>query len=429
MQKSKQSKTKKTLSEEKPKVGVEIGATGTNIFSGMITEEYLSELSGTRAMKVYDEMRKSDATVKSALLAIQLPIRRAQWFITPASEDEKDKEVAEFIKKALFDYMTITWDDFLRQALLSTTYGVMIFEKVFEIKNINGRTWICWRKFAPRLPKSVIAWQQTDGTDGITQSTQSGTNVSIPIEKLVVFVNEKEGDNWWGISSLRAAYKHWYMKKNLEVIDAILHERQGLGVPFVKLPPSASQEDKNTAQTILENMRAHDQGFLIEPDGITVEFKDMKAGTVKDAARAIDYHDRLITKAVLAQFLNLGSGASGSYALSQDHSALFLQSIEAIANGIADVINKYAIQELVDLNFNGITSYPKLDFAGISRTDVDSLSVAYQRLTQSGGIKAIEADDTYLRKIMGLPEKTEDDTEEETTDEITEARARFRLSP
>lgn len=416
-------KKKKITTAEKNKTkGTEIGRSGTNIFSGMISEEYLGELSGTRAMKVFDEMRKSDATVKASLLAIQLPIRRAQWFVTPGGDDDKAKEIAEHVEKSLFQYMSITWDDFIRQSLLSTAYGTMVFEKVFDFKTVNGKSMICWSKFAPRLPKSITAWEQSDGSDGIQQTTNDGGSVSIPIEKLLIFVQEKEGDNWWGISCLRAAYKHWYMKKNLEVIDAIAHERQGLGVPFVKLPNGATDADKSQAETILGNMRAHDGGYLLEPENMSVEFKDMHAGTTKDAARAIDYHDRQITKAVLAQFLSLGSGASGSYALSQDHSALFLQSIEAIATNICDVINKYAIPQLVDLNFDGVTDYPQLDFAGISRTDIDKLSTSYQRLTQSGGIKPIEADDAYLRKVLGLPDNDEDKTEtqDETIDETTE---------
>lgn len=421
---SKKTTTKKTAAETKNKSGTELGRTGTNIFSGMINEEYLGELSGTRAMKVYDEMRKSDATVKAALLAIQLPIRRAQWFITPGTDDDQGKEIAEFVDKALFQYQSITWDDILRQALLSTAYGVMVFEKVFEIKTIGSKQVVCWKKFAPRLPKSIIAWQMENGDDGIQQQTIDGSNVSIPIEKLLIFVQEKEGDNWWGISALRAAYKAWYMKKNLEVIDAIAHERQGLGVPFVKLPPSASDQDKTQATTILSNMRAHDGGYLLEPDNMSVEFKDMHSGTTKDAARAIDYHDRQIVKAVLAQFLSLGSGPSGSYGLSQDHSTLFLQSIEAIANNICDVINKYAIEQLVNLNFDGVQEYPKLEYSGISRKDVEGLSTAYQRLMQSGGLKKNDADDGYLRKVLGLPDnetaptETEDETVEETTADL-----------
>ena len=413
---------KKTAAESKTPAkgqkGVEIGRSGTNIFSGIISEEYLAELSGTRAMKVYDEMRRSDATVRAALTAVQLPIRRAQWFVNPASDEDADKEVADFVERALFDLMSITWDDFLRQALLNTTYGVMVFEKVFEAKEVDGATRVVWGKFAPRLPRSITAWQMSNGESGISQVTPEGGTAEIPMEKLLIFTNEKEGDNWWGVSMLRSAYKHWYIKSNLEKIDAIAHERQGLGLPFVKLGQSATAEDRQQAETILGNMRAHEQGYLVEPDSMAVEFKDMKASSTKDASRAIDYHDRLITKAVLAQFLNLGSGASGSYALSQDHSALFLQSLEAIANGIVDTINKYAIPQLVDLNFT-VKEYPKLDYSGISRTDVDGISTAYQRLVQSGGIKPIEEDEAYLRKTLGLPDKPKEENTEEPEDEAT----------
>ena len=402
---------KKVTAAETKTPGLEIGESGTNIFGGIITEEYNSKLSGATAMTVYDEMRKSDATVKAALNAVALPIRRAQWFVKEASEDERDIEIRDFVSAALFDYQSITWDDFLRQALLSTAYGVMPFEKVFAIREIDGVNRIVWQKFAPRLPKSILQWSIKSG-DGITQSSLTGSDVEIPIEKLLIFVNEKEGDNWWGISLLRAAYKHWYIKSNLETIDAMAHERQGLGVPYVKLPEGASNDDKTQAAKILKNMRAHDQGHLIEPSDLSVEFKDMHANSTKDAGRAIAYHNRQIVLSVLAQFLDLGSGATGSRALSEDHTNLFLQSIEAIANGIVDVINKFAIRQLVDLNFDNIENYPELDFTGVQRTDVEKLSVAYQRLTQSGGIKPTEQDERYLREVLGLPERTDEEAEE-----------------
>lgn len=411
--------TQKKAKENK-NIGVELGRSGTNIFSGIISEEYVSELSGSRAIKLYDEMRKGDATVKATLSAVQLPIRRANWFVTAASEDKGDKEIADFIEDALFEYHDLSWDDFIRQALLSTAYGVMVFEKVFGIREIRGKQMIVWEKLAPRLPSSITAWELKDKSLGIQQTTPDGNTAEIPFEKLLVFNNEKEGDNWWGTSLLRAAYKHWYIKTNIEKIDAMAHERQGLGVPFVTLPDNASEADLQQAETILSNMRAHEKGYLIERETMKVEFKDMHASGTKDPARTIDYHNRQITLAVLAQFIMLGSGASGSYALSKDHSELFLKSLEAVASNIVDVINKNAVKQLVDLNFNGVVDYPKLDFAGISRTDIESLSVAYQRLTQSKGINPIESDEVYLRKALGLPEKTEEDVKNQDNQETPE---------
>jgi len=44
----------------------------------------------------------------------------------------------------------------------------------------------------------------------------------------------------------------------------------------------------------------------------------------------INHHDRQISKAFLAQFLELGAQKSGSYALSQDQTRLFTLGLEYI---------------------------------------------------------------------------------------------------
>ena len=399
----------KTAADKKKATGAEIGRTGTSNFSGIIQSEYLGKLSGMNAMKTYDEMRRSDSTVDAGIQAVSLPIRRANWYVEPASEDKQDVEMADFIHDNLMEFMSITWDDFLRQALLNIVFGVSVFEKVFEIRNIDGKDMICWRKFAPRMATTIQRWELKSGEDGIVQNTNEGGEVEIPMEKLLVFCNDKEGDNWWGISKLRKAYKPWYIKSNLEKIDAIAHERQGLGLPSVKLDANASPEEIAKAVTVLQAMSAHEEGYLIQPANLNVEFMDMKASGTKDAARAIGYHDRQILKAFLAQFINLGSDASGSRALSEDQTTLFLQSIEAIADGIKDVINKYAVKQLIDMNWDGVSIYPKLQHSGIAREDIDKLSTTYQRLTQSGGIKAEPGDNAHWRKKLGLPEATEEE--------------------
>jgi len=398
-----------TRKEKIKKQSVELGASGTDIFAGIITEEYNAELSGVAGIKIFDKMRRSDGTVRAAMTVTQLPIRRASWIVKTASEDEKDIEVRDFVDRALFDEMSITWDDFLRQSLLMLPFGVMVFEKVFDIKEFNGKKYITWKKFAPRLPKSITAWETIGGKAGIQQLTSSGHSASIPMEKLLVFVNEIEGENWWGTSLLRAAYKHWYIKTNLERIDSVAHERQGLGVPAIEMPEGHTSEDVTQAKKILKNLRANEQGYLLETEKLKVEFKDMKANTTRDPHKSIAYHNREIVLSVLAQFLDLGSNNSGSRALSEDHTDLFLQSLEAIANNIKNVINKYAIKELVDLNFDNVEVYPELDYAGISRTDAEKLSTAYQRFAQSGGIKPTESDDQHIRGLLGLPERTDDD--------------------
>lgn len=407
----------KFAEKKKPRViasGVELGGSGTEIWDGIITEEYNADLRGQAGFKEYDKMRRNDATVKSAILSVTLPIRRAKWYVKPASESPEDIERADFIKWNLFEGLGTTYDDFLRQACLHLVFGNMVFEKVFNVRPWEGKEMVTWEKFGPRLPRTIQRWETKDGT-GIEQILQDGKQVIIPWEKLMVFVNEMEGDNWEGISILRAAYKHWYYKDKFYLIDAMAFERQGLGIPKAKLGEGASQEDTDKAKSILKNIRANHQQYIVEPHDVTLEFMDMKAQTTRDPATSIGHHNREITKSVLAQFLELGATDSGSRALSEDQSSLFLLSLETVANNICDVINRFAIKQLIDMNYDGVQYYPALEYAGISRVDVAKLSAAYEVLTRSGGIKAQGEDEQYLREIMGLPERDieEDEVEEE----------------
>lgn len=418
MKKVKISKTTKTIQtspvefDEKKKTdvvkGFEIGQSGTQIYAGVIYEEYNPKLRDVQGIAIYDEMRKSDGTVKAVVLSTMLPILRARWFIQPCDDSPQAEEIKTFVEKALFELTDMTWASILRHALLSLPFGVMVMEKVFDSAIVDGKERIIWKKLAPRMPRSIQQWQMSNRQPGIVQRTQNGPLVDIPMEKLLVFVHEKEGDNWWGNAILRPAYKHWHMKNTLYKIDAIAAERQGLGVPYAKMPSGVTLDDQSKVEEIMKNMRANDQAFVIIPEGYEVGFLDMNARTTRDLTPSINHHNREIVKAVLAHFIELGSTDSGSRALSTDQSELFLQSLESVANSIADVFNQSAIRELVDLNFNGVTDYPYLTYAGITRTDVKAMADTYSSLITSKGVNNDPADEQFFRNLLGLPERTEE---------------------
>jgi len=397
--------------EARRPASAEIGDSGTDIYVGIVQEEYRANLLNEQGVKVFDRMRRSDATVRAAILVTQLPIRRTEWFIKDASEEKIDQEIGEFVRKNLFEWMTITWDDLLRQALLMLPFGVMVFEKVYALKEFEGKTYVIWKKLAPRLPKTIMSWQLPNGKDGIQQLRRDGKTADIPIEKLCIFVNEKEGENWWGISILRSAYQHWFIKNYIYTIDSMAFERQGLGVPYVKLPDGYTDADEAKAKKILQNMRANEKAYVVIPPDHEIGFMDMGGKQLRDPKNSIAHHDRQITKAVLAQFLELGATSSGSRALSDDQSDLFLKSLEAIANAIKDVFNKYAIPQLVNFNYNEVQNYPKLDYSGIIKSDVEKLATAYKTLSEAGAIQQHPDDEQHFRGLLGLPEVTEEERE------------------
>lgn len=395
---------------QRKKLSSEIGDTGTRIVSGIVNEDYNTSLSGQTGVSIFNEMLRNDGTVASVVKVTSLPIRSAEFYIEAGSQENTDQDIADFVDKALFELVNETWDYILYHALLSMPYGVMAFEKVFGTVELEGRTYIIWKKISPRIPKSIYRWELSNGELGIVQSKSNGEQVEIPISKLIVIVNDREGNNWWGNSILRAAYKHWNYKNVFYKIDSIAFERQGIGIPKAKMPENYPEQDKKDVVTVLQNMRANHQSFIVEPHDWELSLMDMKGNSVRDPQNSINHHNREITKCVLAQFLELGQ-TTGSKALSEDHSKLFIQSLETVARNICGEFNK-AIRELVDFNFDGVKEYPKLMFTGINEVDVDKLASAYDTLVKSGGIIPGTVDERFWRETMYLPKRDENDVVE-----------------
>jgi len=365
----------------------ESGVTGTEIFSGIINEEYLTEWKDlNKRCKLITRMLKSDATVRAVYLVVTLPIESAKWTIKfDGDMDDKDKFIKDYCEKMLFDDMTITWQSFIRQVLSFVAYGFSLFEVVYELDKENNVAKI--RKLAPRLQKTIKKWiiDETGGLAGIEQqayfvkgNTTNYKTVRIGVDKLVLFTHRQEGSNFEGDSILRSAYKHWFIKDKLYLIQAIGLERFALGVPVIYLPKGATPEDKEYAKHIVRSWRSLEGAGMVLPDTARVDHIEgrYKEGPIQ---AAIEEHDRAILRSVLASFLSLGSHGVGSWALSRDQSDLFLMSLNSITKTISDTMNRYVIKPWVDRNFGKRKTYPQLvceNISKMSNTEVlQSLSI------------------------------------------------------
>lgn len=399
----------------------EIGHSGVTIFNGIITgEEYNFKLMGRRALETWDEMRRSDAGVKMTLRVIKEPVKALSFHVQPASDSPKDIEVADFIDGQLFT--ALRWKTTLSEILTFQEFGFSIFEKVYGFGPVKGVDRIYIRKFAFRKQTSVAKWEADNGKPGVSQYDSAGKTLPIPLDKLVVFTNEQEGDNFEGVSVLRAAYKHWYYKDKYYQIDALTQERQGLGVVKVKHPTNASVDHLANAHTQARALRAAEEGFIDEPNGWEVGFMDMKANTVKDPVPMIDHHDRKIPDAVIAGLMMLGStSGSGSRAVGETQLKIFEHLIKFYGDFVADTINRYLIKPLVDLNFN-VTEYPELQAGDVSGESLTVLAEALSKLITAGVIIPTDEDEAYLRGILRLPERQEGAAEERSEKQPTKKK-------
>lgn len=389
----------------------ELGRSGTYIAGGVISgEEYNFDLTGQKALKVYDRMRRSDATVRQSLAAIKELIKAAEMSVDAASDDQADIDLALFVEECLFE--RVNWAKFKNEALTALDFGFSVFEMVFEPVQYNGKTMIGLTKLGFRKQTTVFRWETEDQQPGITQHTTDGHKVSIPLAKLFRFTINQEGDNYEGISILRTAYKHWSMKEKLERIDVVGHDRHATGVVDITYGKGVSQQDKEEARRAARNMRANEESYVDHNENVTMQFMDMKSNTLRDITPSIERHDRQILRNVMAQFMELGGSSAGSRSTSEDHSKLFEKAVSTVAKELIQGLNQVVVQTLVDLNAT-VKGYPKLRIASISDDNIQLISDAIKKFVEAGVFHPRPVDENTVRKMVGFSEIPEDELKED----------------
>jgi len=389
----------------------ELGITGRSYSSrlqyNLGTDEYLSTLRWPSDIAIYNKMERSDSQVKATLLMLELPIRSTSWYIKPFDNSRKAKKIADFIEEALFSSMTLSFDDFIKEACTMFTYGHAVFEKVFKL---NDKKELIWSKFATRPQSTIydIMYDNVGDLKGVQQTliNRGWQNIDIPIEKLLVFSHDMKQGDCRGRSALRSAYKHWSIKDFIYKLLNIGVERNLVGTPVVKLPENFDDGDYERAKAIVTNLRSNEYGGATLPPGFELNMFEGKR-TLVDVMPYIEYQDTLISRSILAQFMNLGSNSAGSFALSKDQTDLFLMMLGAIAKNISGIINSHAIKQLVNYNFAS-DLYPELCFRPLGNFKIfETLKL----LVDGKLIIPDESLENYIRDMLELPDKDEDDNE------------------
>lgn len=400
-----------------PQAGQEIGQSGTYFYKGYITaEEYSIDLQGKYGLQVYDVMRKSDATIHAILQVCKQPILSADWKIDAASDDDIDQEIAKRANYEIFNRQ-ISYHSVMREGLTFLDFGFFIAENVFEAAEFDGKPYIGIKKIASRKQRSILKFQMDDDKPGITQILPNAAKTAnIPREKLLYAINDQEGENYYGTSLLRYAYKPWKIKDGLEIMNAVALENQALGVPYIKKGVNGETVDEGELiklRSLLRNQRLNEEAYWEYPASVEVGFTDMKGHTTKEILPTIAYQDQQITLSVLAQFLLLGANdASGSRAVSQDHSRLFVKALVSVAKTWQEAFQRDVLNKWVDLNYSKLPNgYPKLAFSTISDEDVQETANAVTALMGAGAITPDRDLENRLRSMMNVPLLSKDDYE------------------
>jgi hypothetical protein len=330
---------------------------------GLLQEaEYSPAWRWPHAWRTVDLMR-SDSQVDSLYDAISLSVRRRNWMVDPQQADSAlaaavaddlglpvkgSSEPARAGSRERFSF-----NQHLQQAVLSLLYGFFDFEIVGHVDETTN----LWRldKLAPRPPRTVmyVSTDELGDFASITQvSHRTGDAMAepIPADHLVHYCWGREGANWYGRSLLRSVYREVDIKDRLIKVDAVKHQRNGMGVPVPHATdPSVGAPELAKAQAVAAQFRAGEDASAAMPYGIDMRLLGVQ-GQLPDTLASIKEHNEAIARRFHAMFFMLGQTSHGSRALGQTDKEYWDESIDQIADDLADMLSKQLVERWVEWN-------------------------------------------------------------------------------
>ena len=401
----------------KPLAKMELGIAGRNTYTGDLrADEFLSDLKGKRGIKKFREMRDNNAVIGAIMYAVEQTLRDVKIKVKPADDSDTAKKEAKFLEEVLSD-MDHSLDDHVSEALSHLTYGFSWFEVVYKLRNgqdksnpkkkskyTDGRIGI--RKLATRAPWTVDRFEiNRDNGEilGMWQDTTWGKPLMmIPTNKSLYYRTTTLNNDPSGRSVLRNAYVSYVYLNKIQEFEAIAIERELHGVPIGRMPAEylssdATDEQKNLRanfEKILRDLKKNEQGYALLPSDLYVDvdgkptsqrLMDLELITA-NGSRSIDIdpvvrryqHD--IARSTMAEFMMLGGGANGSYALSKSKTDLFLRSLESYINTIVDVLNKQLVESLWQVNGLPFETMPKLEAGDVAPHDLKEIAAFLRNL-------------------------------------------------
>lgn len=397
----------------------EIGVTGLQQFSGFIDEEILSELTGDRAIDVYIEMSKNDAIIGAILFAIKALLRQVKWSVKRASDNDNDVEAADFLTQNMAS-MTHTWESFVIEALSMLTFGWSYHEIVYRKDADSGR--VMWKRLPIRSQDSRVNWVYSEDQRellGMIQRVVVGPvgDLSIPLEKALLFRASQHKDNPEGESILRTAYRSWIFRKLIQNLEGIGVERDLAGIPIARMPArifnSTDPLDmaiKLAMETMVKNIKLNEEAGLVIPSDrdetgnliYDISLLGAPGGKQFDTGSIISRYSKEMVMTVLADFIMLGHESVGSFALADSKTSLFVVAIGGWLDIVKQELNRKAVPDLFGLNTFNIDTLPVLETGDIEKPDLDIMGRFLTALTAAGVILD-ENQFAHLKNLIGLP--------------------------
>lgn len=387
---------------------IEIGTPGTEIFAGYLSEEYLRDLQGREWADKVDMMRRSDANIRMVLNAIKLPLKSSPWTVQVKEKTEEAELQKKLFEKILFEDLNKSFTQLLGEILTCLDFGYSIFDITHTVKS-DGElgTYNGIKSLGYRSQRTIDRWNLNEARDlsTITQVAygDEGGSYELDARFILYFAPEREGDNFEGISVLRACYGPWFRKN--EFLKKLSIGIEKFAVPTAVLTVPEGTEGKPEMAAAKKALSCYTSGatnYLILPEGFKLSFNNVSVDVEKIRA-AINAENQEMVNSILASFLLLGQNGSGSLALSGTLSDFFSQTVQYIADHISEQFERKIFKPLIQMNFGHQKVLVELKCDGLEHRANEAWANMVNGFISTGAIKADLDLEKNLREKLKLP--------------------------
>lgn len=357
---------------------------GVATVTGGDTDSWQEDLDPATLRGAYKKM-VHDPAVKAALLTMLLEVCALELKVTPAdAEDEKDKEVAEFVKDSLSSLRGGSAKGLLMKiAKPGLVHQFSISEMVFgSIK--RGEYKGKWGLEALKS-KDVTTNQwgfALDAFRNITAVTQivNGETRSYSPDKFITYSFLPDFENPRSTSHLRAAYRAWWLKRIVLRSWAVHAEKTGV-VPVGRY---TNANQKAALEKQLKKFSG--RRWVSLPKEVELELVTWSKGeTELNFERLLRVIDKQIFLSIRGAFLQALEGdRTGARSMGEVHETTADLFVWYLAFELADVLNEQVVPWLVSLNYGADCDLPKVSLEAPVQEDMKIKAEIVDLLVKAG---------------------------------------------
>ena len=201
----------------------------------------------------------------------------------------------------------------------------------------------------------------------------------IDSENLILYVWDMRGARFEGTPFIRSMYGAWYRKDFVQRMATIWSQKVGAPPPVGFYPQSWADEDARRFEQFIRELRgtAPTHSYFVGPKGsdgsaADVSYAGAETGDIDRSRSVIEQENAEIAHVGGTKHMLLGETASGARAVGETQQRLEMLQVKAIGeivcewetHGVGNLPG--LIEELVDRNYRGVSSYPELTVSAIA---------------------------------------------------------------